>query len=58
MGGTGANEGVDLIDVHDVVITLFLDTVHYLLDPFLKISSELGACDQGTHVDLVDTAAG
>ena len=45
------------LDIDNVVATLLLDPVHDLLDAILKVAAKLRACQQRTHVELVDATA-
>ena len=55
--GTGSHECVDLVDIDDVLLALLLDAVHDLFDAVLEVAPILGACQQGTDVELVDATA-
>ena len=55
--GTRTHQGVNLVDIHNVLIALFKDAIHNLLDAVLEIATILGAGKQRTNVELVNTAA-
>ena len=48
---------MDLIDIDDVLLALFLDAVHDLFDAVLEVAAILRTCQQGADVELVDAAA-
>src|SRR5699024_8676271 len=53
LGGTGADEGVDLIDEQDDVAAL-VDLLEDLLQALLEVTAVTGTRDQGTQVEGVD----
>ena len=50
LGGTGADHVVDLVDEEDDFALGLLDLVHDGLKPLLELAAELGAGDEGAHV--------
>ena len=48
---------MDLVDIHDVLLTLLLNAVHDLLDAVLEVATILCACQQRSDVELVDLTA-
>ena len=48
---------MDLVDIDDILVTLFLDAVHDLFDAVLEVATILCACQQGADVELIDAAA-
>ena len=56
LGGTGADQGVDLVDEeHDV--TAALDLFEHLLETLLEVASIAGAGDEGAEVEGVEILA-
>ena len=46
-----------LVDIHNIVVALLLNTVHNHFDAVFKVAAILGACQQRAQVKLVDFAA-
>ena len=55
--GAGADHGVDFVQEEDDFAMGLLYFVHDCLEPFLELAAELGAGDQGAHVQSQDAAA-
>ena len=47
---------MDLIDINDILLALFLDAVHDLLDAMLKIATILRTRQECSDIELIDTA--
>ena len=43
--GTSAHEGVDLVDIHDITVALFLNAVHDLFDAVFEVATILRASE-------------
>ena len=56
LGGSGADQGVDLIN-HENDVVVLLDLVHELLEPLLELSPVLGSRDEQAHVQGHDLLA-
>ena len=48
---------MNLINIDDVVITRFLDSIHNLFDTILKVTTILRSCQKRSHIELVNLTA-
>jgi hypothetical protein len=51
LGLAGADHGVQLVDEQDDLALLLGQVVEHALEPLLELAAELGASDQGAHVE-------
>ena len=54
---TCTHQGMNFVDIHDVVAAFLLYAVHNHLDAVLEVAAILCTCQQRTHVKLIDLAA-
>ena len=55
--GTGTHECVDLVDIDNVLVALFHDAVHDLLDAVFEIATILRTGQECANVELIDATA-
>ena len=54
---TCSHQRVDLVDIDDVLVALFLNAIHDLLDAMFEVTTILCASEECADVELIDAAA-